>query len=448
MAKIMRRLAGLMDQAEDEPLEFDQRYLSKSKVAERKRQHGSARLFTHWMAENSKVIDRLRSQKQRAASMEYFDSVFTTDARLKELKALRKRGKKIIGTFCNVVPEELIYAAGAVPLRLCSGHHEAIRPAEECFPRDSCPLIKASFGNVIASEPYVSMCDAVVLPATCDGKKKLGEVLNDYLKVWVLDLPQDKERTVSKKYWYGEARILKKRLERLTRNKVTRKGLKSAIKKLQSRQKIVERLMNLRKSHNPVISGRDALLVAQASFFDSIDRWMEKTAMLCEELEGLKPEDSSLVRVLITGAPVIMPNFKIPNLIEDLGACIVTDQTCSGSQSYYDEVVVDEWTMQDMMHAVSERYLMPSSCPCFIKAEDRIDKLKDMLKEYRIDGVVYHTLRLCLLFDVESNRIKDVMEDEGVPFLHINTDYSREDREQLRTRIEAFVEILRSRKRK
>jgi benzoyl-CoA reductase/2-hydroxyglutaryl-CoA dehydratase subunit BcrC/BadD/HgdB len=276
----------------------------------------------------------------------------------------------------------------------------------------------------------------------------LGEILSDYATVWMLDLPQSKERNISKKYWLSEMRILKRRLEGLTKNRIGRQELKRAIVLLQQRSSLANRFHAIRKKQ--VISGSDAFLVMQASFFDDIGRWMSRTAKLCDELDKAKTPLASKTspRLLVTGAPIILPNFKVPAIIEQFDAVIVMDETCAGSQSHYDPVAVDEWNMLDMLRAVGERYLMPSVCPCFIKAEDRIDKLVDLVKEYRIDGVVYHTLRLCLLFDIESQKVRDIMEDNGVPFLHINTDYSREDKEQLRTRIEAFIEILQSRKRR
>jgi benzoyl-CoA reductase/2-hydroxyglutaryl-CoA dehydratase subunit BcrC/BadD/HgdB len=444
------RLKNIFEKAEDQQLKFDGRYTAptKRKLQERRKHYKDNQLFDRWLSDNRKALAELKSPEHRPKAMGYYDELFTTDKVLQELVKLKKKGKKIIGTFCNLVPEELIYAAGAVPLRLCSGCFESIKPAEEAFPRDSCPLIKSSFGFAVTDQPFFSLCDAIALPSTCDGKKKMGEILSDYAKVWMLDLPQSKERNISKRYWLSEIRVLKRRLERLTKRKIGREGLKATIMLLQERSSLVNRLHGIRKRQ--VISGSDAFLVMQASFFDDLRRWMSRTTQLCDELDSMKTPIASKdsPRLLVTGAPIILPNFKIAAIIEQFDAIIAMDETCAGSQSHYDPVTVDEWNMLDMMRAVAERYLMPSVCPCFIKAEDRIDKLLDMVKEYRIDGVIYHTLRLCLLFDIESQKVRDVMEDNGIPFLHINTDYSKEDKEQLRTRIEAFIEILQSRKRK
>jgi benzoyl-CoA reductase/2-hydroxyglutaryl-CoA dehydratase subunit BcrC/BadD/HgdB len=450
---MIKKILDIIGKAEDQPLEYDDRYTSnsKNKIEKRKSNTKSMELFNSWINENKKIISKLKAVKNSAETMDYYYEKFTSDDFIKIIEEKKKQGVKVVGTFCNLVPEELIYASGAFPIRLCSGCNDAIDHSQEVFPRDSCPLIKASVGSAVCDEPFFSLCDTIIIPATCDGKKKLGELLNNYKPVWTLDLPQSKERDISKKYWHSELRILKTRLQKLTKKKISRVSLKDSIQLLQKRYEVIRRLLEIRKSKKSVISGRDFFIVIQASFYDDINNWTKKTNELCDELEqNIENEkfikNESSIRILLTGAPIIMPNFKIPNLIEEFDAIIAMDETCAGSQYMYDPVEVDEWNLLEMEKAIAERYLMPSVCPCFIKAEDRIDKLLDMIENYHIDAVIYHTLRLCLLFDIESIKVRDVLEEEGVPFLHINTDYSKEDLGQLRTRIEAFIEVLQSKK--
>jgi benzoyl-CoA reductase/2-hydroxyglutaryl-CoA dehydratase subunit BcrC/BadD/HgdB len=434
---MIKRLRDLL--RSDEPLEFDRRY----KTGFDKGRH-TTNLFSTWLSENKQILAGMTHDRPKA--MAHFDRIFTTDERVKELQKQKKSGKKIIGTFCNMVPVELIYAAGAVPVRLCSGCNEAIKPGEERFPRDSCSLIKAAVGNAVLDQPYVNLCDAIIIPATCDGKKKLGELLDEYCPVWMMSLPQDRERKASKEHWLSEIRILKGRLEKLTKKSIERKMLEAAIKRVRARSDSLRRFLEIRKRSDS-ISGTDALIVVQAAFYDDLDRWTASVDKLCDELDRRPKNNSSdKVRILLTGSPVIMPNFKIPRTIEHFDAVIAADETCSGTEYLYSPVEVDEWNMTDMMSAIAERYLMPSACPCFIKSEDRIDRLLELTDEYHIDGVIYHTQRLCLLFDVESGKVRKVMEKHAMPFLSINTDYSKEDIGQLRTRIEAFIEILQSRK--
>lgn len=446
---MIKKIINILEKHEDELIEFDKRYSKKSEERIRRinKSYTPEGVLKEWLIENQTVINEQKDKKNRASLMKYFEEVFTTEKVINELKEQKEKGIKIIGTLCNMVPEELIYAAGGIPIRLCSGHYGPVKPGEEFYPRDCCPLIKSFIGSTIAGNPLFELCDVIVVPTTCDGKKKIGELLNDYKTVWMMELPDNKESILSKKYWLSQNRMLKKRLEKLTKKKIGKKQLKESIKLLQRRQDTAKRLLEIQKSKMDVLSGIDYYLIIQSAFFDNINRWTEKTKELCEELEsnlksGKYAESKSTSRFLFTGAPAIIPNLKIPLLIEGLDAKIAVDETCGGSQYFYDPVVVEEWTINQMMSAISERYLMPSVCPCFIKSEDRMDKILDMIKEYKIDGVIYHTLRLCVLFDIESKKIKDVMEEKDIPFIYLNTDYSKEDQEQLRTRIEAFNEII------
>lgn len=392
-----------------------------------------------------KNLELMRKVAFRPQTISYYEDIISTDRRGKELQNF---SGKIIGIFCNFVPEELIYAVGAVPVRLCAGSYDTISIAEEVLPRDICPLVKSSFGFKVAGLSYFELCDAVISPTPCDAKKKLGEILSDYVTTWVLRLPQTKDPDYSKEYWLREMRLLKERLEELTGNKITKKRLKESIKLLHRRQAVFRHFYELRKHKPPLINGRDALLIIQTGFYDDINRWIEKTQDLCDELEERKSNKQlplSNYRLLLTGAPIIWPNYKLLNIIEELGATIVIDELCSGTRYLYDPVEVDEWTMEGMLKAIANRYLLPSSCPCFIEGDDRIDKLLGAVEDFKVEGVVHYSLRLCPLYDMELPKVSRVFKDKGIPFLSIHTDYSLEDVEQLRTRIEAFLEMLESR---
>ena len=390
-----------------------------------------------------KTIDLVKQNKNRPEGMAYYDEIISTDKREKELKDIKN---KIIGTFCFFTPEELVYASGCLPVRLCSGFSETIIPAEEVLPRDICPLIKSSFGFKILRESYFELCDLVIMPTSCDAKKKLGENISDYLPVWMLNLPNIKDYERSKEIWVKEVKILKDRLENLTRNKIKRKDLKYWINLLQKRSKLFRDIYDLRKVNPAIISHRDLLIVVQTSFYDDIHRWMEKTRILYEEL--LEKSKQSVAfdgeKILITGAPIIFPNFKILDIIEELGALVVVDELCSGTQRLWDYVEPDEWTMAGMMEGLATKYLLPTTCPCFTTSYDRTDKILNMLNEFKVDGVIYHDLRLCQLFDMERNIISKVSKDKNVPVLTIHTEYSQEDTGQIKTRVEAFLEMIRS----
>jgi len=369
----------------------------------------------------------------------------------KSLISTRFRGadnRKLIGTYCIMVPEELIYASGAIPVRLCGGSYEASSIGDELVPRDTCPVVKASVGfTSLGLISIYQICDAVIVPTTCDAKRKMGEELSKFTEVWMLEVPHIKDSEGARRQWLEHVKALKKDLEKLTGKKIRRKALQTSIRMIAGAQYEARRLYEIRKSAVPVIMGREAMLALNAYSYDTALEWTKAMAGLNDELESRRDNDrgvadSNAPRVLIAGCPPIFPNWKIPSLIEEMGAVIVADESCMGSRYLYDPVGITEKSMRNMMAGIAARYLMPCVCPSFAPNEDRLYRLLQMVDEFKISGIIYHVLKGCVIYDFELIRVEKIMKEKNIPVLRIETDYSPEDIEQLRTRIEAFVEML------
>jgi benzoyl-CoA reductase/2-hydroxyglutaryl-CoA dehydratase subunit BcrC/BadD/HgdB len=403
-------------------------------------------------------IERMKKAwKNRPKAMEYFDEISNFfGKREKELKEQKQAGKKIIGYSCIFAPIELILAADAIPIRIGSGWYDTAKLGDRIMPVEICPVIRSTVGaKMIKLSPYLELSDAVIVPLTCDGRTKLSEILSDYKAIWRMNPPRVKDDPHTLGMWKQEIMHIKEKIEKLTGTKITRKRLKNAIDTMQKATKAFRRLQELRKGP-PVINGRDAMLVNQISLWDNIERWTKKVNDLCDELEKrLEQKEYSSYpdtpRVMITGTPMIWPDsWKIPNLIEEANpqGVVVVDEQCSGDRILYDPVGVDEWTTHDMFDAVSERYLMACTCPCFTSEngnEDRINWIMDRIKEYKVDGVIYYVVRGCILYAMEYARIKRVLDKMGIPVYYLDTEYTREDVGQMKTRVEAFLEMLEAR---
>ncbi len=398
-------------------------------------------------------IAKLRKGKNRAEALTYFENAFIDQTkRIEELTAHKAKGGKIIGTFCLQIPEEIIYALGAIPIRLTAGFIDAVPLAEEIMPKNICHLAKASIGfPFLKINPFFEMSDVISIPTTCDTKKKMIDVLSNIKDVWPLELPNDRESLDAMARFQSQMDIFKQKAERLTGKKLEKKALKKSIELLYNRTKLVRRLMALRKNKKIVLSGRDFFIVIQTAFFDDIHRWMEKVEVLIKELEAnivagktVMPDDSP--RVMLTGSPTVWPNFKIPNLIEEQGALIAIDDSCAGTQYFYNPPEVTDWSMKAMLAGISNKYLLPTVCPVFVHNDDRIDRMVKLVKEYNVGGVVYHVLRLCQVMDFDYDKANHVLRQNKIPVLKVETEYGEEDVGQLRTRVEAFVEMINSRR--
>ena len=407
------------------------------------------------IAEN---IERMKKTSQnRPEAMQYFDEISNFfGQREKEIQAAKENGKKVIGYFCMFAPTELILAADAIPVRVNSGWYDAAKLGDRIVPVEVCPIIRSTIGaKMISSSPYLELSDALISVTTCDGMTKLGEILSDSKPVWTMPIPRVKDSAQATRFWREELLAVKGQIEELTGNKITGKKLKAAIEQTQKATKSFRRLQEIRKGA-PVIMGRDAMLVNQTYIWDDITRWTEKTEALCDELEKKAREKNwacppDTPRVMITGTPMIWPdNWKVPTLIEEAKpqGVLIADELCSSERLLYDPVGVDEWSMDDMFKAISERYLMASTCPCFTSKdgnEDRINWLLTKVKDWNINGVIYYVVRGCMLYAMEYTRVKRVLDHLNIPMYYLDTDYTREDVGQLKTRVEAFLEMLTAR---
>ncbi len=392
--------------------------------------------------------DVFLSQENRPEAMDYYNFVIAEihGVRPQELIKAQEEGKKVFGTFCVYVPDELIFAANAIATGLCGGSQFWVPGGEKVLPTNTCPLIKASVGaRLDRTCPFFRIADMYIGETTCDGKKKAWEILREDVPVHVMDLPQMK-REKDIKAWAEEIKELKKVIEEFTGNKVTAESLSESIKLINNKRKALSRLYECRKADKVPISGRDALVISQIAFYDDPARFTQMTNKLCDELEQRIKDGVSVVkegtkRILLTGTPLAVPNWKLHNIIETSGAVVVCEEMCTGTR--YFENLVDETktTIDEQIDALANRY-MGINCACFTPNTGRIDDIIRLAKEYKVDGVIDVNLKFCSLYDVEGYTVERALKEACIPVMGIETDYTDNDAEQLRTRIGAFIEMI------
>ncbi|GAA0771693.1 double-cubane-cluster-containing anaerobic reductase [Clostridium subterminale] len=390
------------------------------------------------------------TQENRPESMDYFNFVIAEihGVRPAELIEHQKKGGKVFGTFCVYVPDEIIFAAGAIATGLCGGSQFWVPGGEKVLPSGTCPLIKASVGaRLDRTCPFFRIADMYIGETTCDGKKKAWEILGEDVPMHVMDLPQMKRRK-DVEGWAEEIKTLMSKIEEFTGNKITAESLSASIKLINNKRRALARLYELRKQPNPPISGKDVLLISQIAFYDDPIRFTQMVNKLCDELDervkqGIGIFKEGTKRILFTGTPMAVPNWKLHHIVETSGAAVVAEETCTGTR--YFENLVDETktTIDDMIMALAERY-MSINCACFTPNNGRIDDIKRLVEEYKADGVIDINLKFCSLYDIEGYTVEKALKEAGIPVLGIETDYNDQDSQQLRTRIGAFVEILNS----
>ncbi len=364
---------------------------------------------------------------------------------LLEVSELQDHGKKVAGAYCLFAPVELIRAAGAIPVSLCGKKEAPIAHAERVLPANLCPLIKSSYGYAITDTcPYFAASDFLIGETTCDGKKKMFEFLGRIKPLHLMLLPQAADEEDALEFWLSEIMRLKQFLEEQTGQSIEAEELRSQIKIHNKIRKIIRKISRFQASESIPISGLDMMTVMETkSFCVYPDTYIELLQRFSSELQdifesGFSAFPPDAPRILLTGCPAGKGSEKVLRIIEECGAAIVCQENCTGIKGL--DLFVEE--QEDPFLALARRYLhIP--CSCMSPNSGRLNLLDSLIDEFRIDGVVDLTWQCCHTYNIESRVVGEMVEQQrGLPFLHIETDYSNSDVEQLRTRIEAFLEIV------
>jgi len=352
--------------------------------------------------------------------------------------AARDAGQPVVGIMCEYAPRELVMAAGAVPVCLCGGSAETIPAAEEVLPANLCPLIKSTFGfHLEKANPFLEMASLLVAETTCDGKKKMFELIAETRPTYVLELPQKEDDPDALAHWLKELTKFRQELESRFDVTITEDRLREAIRTMNRERALRRELAALMRRETPPLTGRQ--LLELKSSVSGIPAALAKYGEALAFLET-RPVDCALstrVRVLLTGVPVVHGAERVVDIIEGSGGLVVCMENCTGLKPILDDV--DE-TASDPMHALAEKYFR---LPCSVKTRNdgRIESLRRLASEYRPDCMVDLVWQTCLTYDIESYRVKRLAEDElGIPYLRIETDYSPSDSARIAVRVEALFE--------
>lgn len=363
------------------------------------------------------------------------------------VKELKESGRRVAGIFCTFTPTEILDAAGFTSVSLCGMSPETIPVAETRLPKNLCPLIKSSYGFALSDKcPYTYFSDLIVGETTCDGKKKMYELLNEKRPTYVLHLPQghDGEPLAA---WTKELHRFIAYLEEQFEISITKEALREAARVRNEERLERLKLMELQKQVPPVMSGLQLYQTLEGAgfLFDSdakIKKMRELREMVLDQAktdtEGGRAQNQNKKRILITGCPIGGVLQKTVKTIEENDAVVVCFENCSGIKAAFQ--MVDTAT-DDIVEAIAARYL-EIGCSVMTPNTKRMELIRRLIPEYQIDGIVEIDLQSCTPYTVESYTIRQLAKEEQVPYLAIETDYSQNDSGQLATRIEAFLEIL------
>lgn len=358
------------------------------------------------------------------------------------IKKLKDAGTPVVGVFCTYLPKEIANAMGAVVVGLCSVSDEPIPDAEKDLPRNLCPLIKSSYGFAKTDKcPFFYFSDLVVGETTCDGKKKMYEMLAEFKPVYVIELPNRQSEEGIAMYRREIIRF-KEKLEEQFGTTITEEAIRHQIRLRNETTKALLRLQYLMANDPAPVSGLDIVNTSYGSGFnldlESLPGRINEMADMIEADYAAGKNVGKKPRILVTGSPSGGAALKVIRAIEESGAVVVAFENCAGLKSM---LLTDEEN-PDVYDALARRY-MGIGCSCMSPNPNRLAMLDRLIDEFKVDGVVDLILQACHTYNVETSLVgKLVKEKKGIPYTVVETDYSQSDVGQIKTRMAAFVEML------
>jgi benzoyl-CoA reductase subunit C len=345
-----------------------------------------------------------------------------------------------IGWICSYTPEELILAAGFNPVRL-SAEEKPGEGAEAYLPPNICPYV-CSLLDAGRAGGFDNL-HGVVFVLSCDAMRRLADIWSAYFKtpaVYRLDVPRRSDH-LAEEFYIEQLQRLRVFLEERAGRKIADADVASAILTLNLTRKLIGKIAALRKKPRPPLSGAEFFALARAAMSSDKERFNAEAERFIRQIGTSDLKADGLPRLLLGGC--IVDTGRLIGQVEESGAVVVAEETCTGLRHY--DGLVD--TALEPLRGLARRYLQRAPCPRMAGAADRVERLVGLAKEYQADGVVFHTLKFCDLGQSDLPRVRARLEKEGLPLLHIDRDYSQADGGQLRTRLEAFAELICRRKR-
>lgn len=364
------------------------------------------------------------------------------------LNYMQKRkadGDPVVGTYCGYAPIELIQAMGIAPAVLCAFSKIPIEAAETVLPANLCPLIKSSYGFIIEGTcPFYAMSQAVIAETTCDGKKKMFELIAEVKPTHVMDLPQVPDEQEAYQNWKQMICKLQGFLEKSFDRKADDDRIEEVLKSANRKNRQMQKIFDYAAMRPPVLHWTEMYDIGFLALPSTGDEMAPILDALLLKLDrrvaaGEFIGDPDAPRVLVTGCPVGGDATKIFKVIEAAGGVVVAPDACTGMKTFMGEFKENSG---DPIGAMAERYLK-IPCACMTPNHRRLNDLSKMIERFKPDAVIDVVLQACHAYNVESYKVdRHVSSAHGLPFLKVEIDYSDADIEQLRTRVEALFESI------
>lgn len=367
-----------------------------------------------------------------------------------ELKILKEEGVKIVAFNAgDYVPEELIYAAGAVPIcQIHGGDPDSVEAAHSVATRFMCPFARAQIGyRWLKEQAYYDLPDLLMVGTTCQHLRKAGDVWNYFtdVNVFRLGVPQEYHTERALSYFIGSLKRMKETLEAFTGNEITEGNLRHSISLYNRMRELLKKINSMRRSSPSLIRSLDFIRLNHASYLADIRAMIKGLEKLLGELKVKeKAPLSERPRILLIAPNIALGDYKIFEIMEKAGADIVGEEVTEGVRAFEQNV---ETNGGDLLEALAVKYLRKRVPGAFMRysLKPRFEHALDLARQLDVQGIVWYQLKMCETYDIEAVYFAKHLREHNLPMLKLDSEYDVSDRGPIRTRIEAFLESIQRR---
>lgn len=372
------------------------------------------------------------------------------EERPEELRIAREKGHKVVGWVGYNIPEEIIHALGFIPVRIAvGGDDHLVELGARYASSKTCVFIREIVGAFAENkDPYIQQSDVLAFDATCLQNFRAAEVIEYYFKkdVVVLGVPRNFYWDEAKEYFVHEANEFTRLLEERAGSPLDNAKLAESVTLYNDIRKTLKSIYTFQAARDNVISWEEVYDLIQAG--EVLDK-KEYLFLLHQTLAELKVRQQHPVieakedeaRIFVSGSVIPRGDRKLINVIRSVGGRIVGEDLWSGILPHLD-LDIKEISPAGVALGYLNRTPHGALPYLDLKSDQRLKKLHELVGKFKAQGVIYHTLRYCDPFTFKAKETKDVLAKSGIPLLEIHTEYAGSDYEAIRTRVEAFVEMI------
>jgi len=376
-------------------------------------------------------------------TLDRFREINATFPRTSQLLEVKERGDRIFGWLCTYTPEEIIHAAGILPVRIVGYSQETeLDDGTAYLYVNTCSFSRSCFQLAIRGE--YDFLDGVVGGSTCDGVRRLFDIWRHYIGTpfhHVLNVPR-KYTEKAHQLYLQEIQKFTRQLEEWLGSEISDGALLSSIELYNESRRLLRELYDLRKLDKPPITGAEILEVMNASFRmpkETFNEWMKD---LLAEVQASGNAHTGRSRLMVVGS--VLTNADFIKAIEDIGGLVVTDELCTGTRYWGDPVVLDG--ERPLLESISRRYLNNYPCARMYPSDERFNRIIEAARDFKVDGIISQTIRYCVPYCHDLPLLTERLKVEGIPILALDVEYGTSGSGQIQTRVQAFLEMLEARK--